>query len=158
MCVCVLLPLLSDTETQTSRCSETKLDSLYANANIWFDPPMFSLLIIFKFKIISLTNNHFIVKPVTRSAEGYLWSKLYQILNNQALSCLVLLRSEPSAMLICPHTHKRKKSLFLRCFLLVSVSECFPGVPLTELSWSESTPTLWRRQRGAGVSSSCNQW
>lgn len=27
---------------------------------------------------------------------GYLWSKLYQILKGQALSCLVFLRSEPS--------------------------------------------------------------
>lgn len=32
--------------------------------------------------------------------EGYLWSKLYQILKSQALSCLVLLLSEPSAILI----------------------------------------------------------
>lgn len=39
-------------------------------------------------------------KMCDETAKGYLWSKLYQILNSQALSCLVLFLSDPSVMLI----------------------------------------------------------
>lgn len=47
--------------------------------------------------LVFMTNYSFVAK-------GYLWSKVYQILKSQALSCLVLLLSEPSAILICTNT------------------------------------------------------
>lgn len=37
-------------------------------------------------------------------SKGYLWSKVYQILKSQALSCLVLLLSDPSTILVCANT------------------------------------------------------
>ena len=55
--------------------------------------------------------------------KGYLWSKLYQILKSQALSCLVLLLSGPSVILICTNTENVELEVFLQTLQYLSVSQ-----------------------------------
>lgn len=55
--------------------------------------------------------------------KGYLWSKLYQILKSQALSCLVLLLSGPSVILICANTENAELEVFLQTLQYLSVSQ-----------------------------------
>lgn len=59
----------------------------------------------------------------TDHVQGYLWSKLYQILKSQALSCLVLLLSGPSVILICVNTENVDLEVFLQTLEYLSVSQ-----------------------------------